>query len=219
MTAAATTPAIPPQAQAATSFGVPHPNPFLERLIRFLMPYFIDLIPDLALARREILETLAAYDGRTRSEVLNAARIIAFSFASLDMLAESRAPELSPAMRLRYASCANGLNRSCQQNERLLAQRLDGPPPGDPPDGDQPDGDQPRPEPRDDMTDPAAEAAIAATNAQIAAYRNRPAAARQQPQPTRATAPEQEATKRLWGQAMVNVLADMGMPVRPVAPR
>jgi hypothetical protein len=31
------------------------------------------------------------------------------------------------------------------------------------------------------------------------------------------SAPEQDQNKRLWGQAMVNILAEMGMPVQPAA--
>ncbi len=105
------------------------PSHFLERLVLSLMPYFAAIIPDPETARVEILETLASYGGRTWSELINAARIIAFSFAALDTLSEAEAPDMSAAMRLRHRGCANNLNRSCQQNEQILAKRLSLDPP------------------------------------------------------------------------------------------
>jgi hypothetical protein len=96
------------------------PSAFLESLIRFLMPFFIGTAVDIDAARAEILVTLDAYAARTRAELLNAARIIAFSMATLDTLTESKAADLSPSMKIRYRGCANGLNRSTIQNEKTL---------------------------------------------------------------------------------------------------
>jgi hypothetical protein len=101
------------------------PSPFLDRLVLFLMPYFLAVAPDHATARSEILETLAAYGARTRAELFTAAQILAFGFSALDVLAEAKTIQEMPApTRLRYRNCANALNRICQQNEKALAKRL-----------------------------------------------------------------------------------------------
>ena len=61
-------------------------SPFMERLLRFLIPYFTDGCANIAAARAEALETLAAYGARTRAELLCAVQIIVFSFAALEAL-------------------------------------------------------------------------------------------------------------------------------------
>jgi hypothetical protein len=100
------------------------PNSFLETIIAFLMPYFIGASRDKREARSEILDTLAAYETRTRAEMLQAAHIIAFGMTTLDVLAEAKTAEMSQSMRLRYRGCANSLNRSTLQTEKALDQRL-----------------------------------------------------------------------------------------------
>ena len=100
------------------------PSAFLDRLILFLLPYFLTVTPDVELARAEIVQTLASYGARTRAEMLSAVQIIAFSFSALDVLAEASMMDTPPVTRLRFHGCANALNRSCQQNERMLARRL-----------------------------------------------------------------------------------------------
>jgi len=210
-----------------------HSSPFLERLIGFLMPYFHDLAPDPAVARAEILETLASYGGRSRSEVINAARIIAFSFSALDILAEAQGMDMSASMRLRHRGCANGLNRSCQQNEQTLARRLARELPAEI---------EPAAEPVNDMPEPLLEDAIRIAEAQIAAHRKRLAATPPPPAPPSdpssstngplppylpsslvspsrtVSAGEQQENTRRWDNTMVNILAEIGMPVQPVAP-
>ena len=99
------------------------PSLFRERMILSLLPYFLPLAANFEEARAEALETLAAYGVRTRAEVINAVRIIAFSFASLDLLGEAQSDDMPPAMRLRYSAHANSLSRSCQQDEKTLAVR------------------------------------------------------------------------------------------------
>ncbi len=101
-----------------------HCNSFLETIIAFLLPYFIAASRDKQEARSEILDTLAAYETRTRAEMLQAAHIIAFGMTTLDVLAEAKTAEMSQSMRLRYRSCANSLNRSTLQTEKALDQRL-----------------------------------------------------------------------------------------------
>ena len=99
-------------------------NPLTERLILFLMPYFLTVTSDRAAAKLEILQTLTDYGARTRSELITAARIIALSFSSLDLLAESKAMEMSPSLRLKYRTCANSLDRTSQRNETALNRSL-----------------------------------------------------------------------------------------------
>ena len=108
------------------------PNSFLETIIAFLMPYFIAASRDKQEARSEILDTLAAYETRTRAEMLQAAHIIAFGLTTLDVLAEAKNAEMSQSMRLRYRGCANTLNRSGQKNEQALNRRLAKDVPGTP---------------------------------------------------------------------------------------
>ena len=100
------------------------PNSFLETIIAFLLPYFSAASRDKHEARSEILDTLAAYETRTRAEMLQAAHIIAFGMTTLDVLAEAKTAEMSQSMRLRYRGCANNLNRSTLQTEKALDQRL-----------------------------------------------------------------------------------------------
>jgi len=220
------------------------PPPFLFTIIAFLEPWFLAAGIDLAAAQTEIVETLASYGTRSRAEIIQAAKIIAFSMASLDTLRDGTAPGLSPSMRLRYRSCANGLDRSSQQNEKALAARLA----------------HARPEaaePIDDVADADAHDAVEAARATIDGYRNRlagrspqptgvhadpvvtrPAAMAPVPQvrgfelpgspmdeppiqdfpwPKVKVSPEaEERTKTMWRDAMIKVLGDMGRPVQPV---
>ncbi|HEX4366369.1 MAG TPA: hypothetical protein VH023_06045, partial [Rhodopila sp.] len=64
----------------------PSYSPFRERLITYLLPYFLPLTSDFDLARQEVLETLDSYGARTRSEMINAMRIIALSFTSMELM-------------------------------------------------------------------------------------------------------------------------------------
>ena len=96
------------------------PNPFLITMIAFLEPYFICAGIDIAATHAEIVETLGSYGTRSRSEILNAAQIIAFGMSTLETLREAKADDMSSSMRVRYRGCANGLNRSGQQNEKNI---------------------------------------------------------------------------------------------------
>jgi hypothetical protein len=188
----------------------PHANPFVERLILFLMPYFLPVAVDPAVARAEILETLGSYGGRTRAEVINAARIIAFSFSALDTLAEATAEDLSASMRLRYKGCANNLNRSCQQNEQNLAMRLA---------CDLPEAIEQSTELVNDVPDHEYQKAVQHAHDEIAAHRDRLDAARSPNLPSRRASTTQQAENdRIWGSVMMEVLSEMGMPVQPAAP-
>jgi hypothetical protein len=140
------------------------PGPFRERLIVYLLPYFMPLTENFDLARAEVLETLASYGARTRSEAINAARIIAFSFSALELLAEAKGGEMSHELRMRYRMCANALDRSSQQIEARLTKSLacDLPAPA-----------EAEADPVNDMPDAEVEAALQHARAQIETYRNR----------------------------------------------
>jgi len=208
------TPAQPSPTQA--NF---RPSIFLENIVRFLMPYFLPVAPSAAEARADILETLATYGVHTRSAMLSAAQAIAFGFATLETLQEAKDPELTPAMRLRYRSCANTLTRSAEKADRFLDyKRLCNAPGAPTPQAAQ----TPPAEPHNDLSDPDAQAAIAFARDQIAQHRNK--AANPKPQaarrasilPTRPglTPQEQEENNRMWGHAMIRALDDLGMPVQ-----
>ena len=93
---------------------------FLDRIILSLLPYFTPIAPDLREARRVVVATLADYPGRTPSQLLESAQIIAYGFTALDSMGDAIA-ESRPPMRLRLRNQANGLNRSKQQCQAALA--------------------------------------------------------------------------------------------------
>jgi CelD/BcsL family acetyltransferase involved in cellulose biosynthesis len=195
------------------------PSPFLETIIHFLMPFFLGTSVDRDAARGEILDTLASYAARTRSELLNAAQIIAFGMSTLDTLAEAKATVMSTSMRLRFRSCANGLNRACKQNETTLDQRLA---------CDLPPVPEPIPDPINDLSDLQALDIVQQAQQKIDTSRDRLAASHPvanahpvaNPKPVASarpiTNPKTDRNKQLWGAAMMDVLNQMGMPVDPV---
>jgi hypothetical protein len=168
------------------------PSAFIESLIRFLLPFFIGTTVDMPAARAEILETLNSYGARTRAETLNAARIIAFSMASLDTLMEAKAADLSPSMKIRYRSCANGLNRSTIQNEKILDRSLGCELPTQP---------DPIPEPVNDVPNADVQDAIEYAQAMLADHRARTSGAQSN---------LQDRNKQLWAGAMIDTLKEMG---------
>ncbi len=177
---------------------------YLEQMIHFLMPYFLAAAADVDAARSEIIETLASYGARARSELLNAAQILAFGMSTLDTLAEAKATEMSPTMRLRFRGCANSLSRSGQQNDKSLATRLG---------CDQPEAVNLIHELADDVPDAQIQETIQQARATIDTRRNRLAAAPAVASPPSSppSSSQKESNKRLWGAAMAQVLADMGM--------
>jgi hypothetical protein len=179
----------------------PRHSPFVEYLIRFLMPYFTVITSDLAAAHEEILETLASYGARSRSEMLNAVQILAFGLSALDVLTEAKAPDLSPSMRLRFRGCANGLNRSCQQNEKNLAKRLA---------CDLPQDSEPGAEPANDMPQARVQETLQHAQAKIDTTRNRLSGARPATTPHPIPASREDSHKRAWGSAMMDALAELG---------
>jgi hypothetical protein len=163
---------------------MPPPPPysaFRERLMTYLLPYFLPLAKDFEQARQEVTETLDSYGARTRAELINAMRVIALSFTSMELLAGTKGTDMPPEMRLQYIRHANSLARTCQQNENALAKRLAADPP--PPElvaapVAEPVAEpapapvaEPAPEPAEDISEAEVEALIQRTHAQIIAYR------------------------------------------------
>lgn len=139
-------------------------SPFLERLIRFLIPFFIGVTADSEAARAEILETLVSYGARTRAELLNAVQTIALGMTSLDMVHHAKTTEMSPSMRLRFIGCANNLTRNSLKQEEMLTKRLA---------CDKPGKTNPQAEPVNDVPDAEAEWTLAEIGVKIEAMRHR----------------------------------------------
>ena len=110
---------------AATPPNAPPPSLLLNRVIRYLLPFFLHLTPDAQAARREVIATLAAYGARTRAELLLAAKIIAFNLSVMDTLCEVKtAEDLSPLLRLRLRACAKTLDQAARASEKALERSL-----------------------------------------------------------------------------------------------
>ncbi len=181
------------------------PNSFLETIIAFLLPYFIAASRDKQEARSEILDTLAAYETRTRAEMMQAAHIIAFGLTTLDVLAEAKTTEMSQSMRLRYRSCANSLNRSTLQTEKALDQRL----------GDElPAAPAEMAEPIDDMRQAEIMAAIQQHKANIITQRPRTTPAKG-PHVATNDPRDQAWDPQLWASAMIESLQQPAAPAQP----
>jgi hypothetical protein len=175
---------------------VSHPSAFLESIIAFLLPYFTTAAKDVRDARNEIIETLESYGTRTRSEMLQAAQIIALGMTTLDVLAEAKTADMSQSMRLRCRGCANGLNRSTLRTEKALDERLA---------YDLPAASETMPEPVSDVPDADLEIAMKHARAAIEAHRsNRVSANRPEPK-----------NDQRWAGAMIDTLKQMGIPVGP----
>ena len=167
-------------------------SPFLERLIRFLIPFFTGVTADSEAARAEILETLVSYGARTRAELLNAVQAIALGMASLDMIHQAKTTEMSPSMRLRFVGCANNLTRNSQKHEEMLNKSLA---------CDKPDKTEPTAETVNDVSDAEAEMTLEEVGAKIASMRHRlfgAAAGKAGNQPDQLP----------WGSPMMAALAD-----------
>lgn len=174
---------------------------FLEAITASLLPYFASAAADIQEARTEIMETLAAYGPRTRTEFLQSARIIALSMTTLDVLAEAKTVEMSQSMRIRFHGCANGLNRSTMQVEKSLDtnQAREAPQPS-----------QPVSETVDDLPDTDPQGATEPARVAIDAHRAAPPATNPRPVTLEAR------NKQLWAGAMMDTLRQMGHPVQPV---
>ncbi len=190
------------------------PGPFLNRLVIYLLPYFLAVTADEENAKAEVLETLASYGARTRAELVKAVQIIAFSFSALDVLAEAKmgGSRLPPTLRLRYLGCANALNRHGEHSEKMLEKRLKCDPAGTA----KPTA-QPAPKPMADLIAdlPEADAEVTMQQTQnvIANYRDRLSAARAAAGPQTAPAPGPNQTRRSPS-AVMQAILEGGIPSR-----
>lgn len=93
-----------------------------QHILAFLIPMFLKAADgDEVSARRAATDFLGSYNPTTDRELLLAAEIIGFSFATLDNLGRSVAdPDLSLSTRLRLRSNANALNRAAERNRQNL---------------------------------------------------------------------------------------------------
>lgn len=119
-------------------------------------------------------------------------QFIVFSFAALETSAEANTPSMSPSMCLRFLGCANNLNRGSQKAEQALAKHL-----------------------TDDVTDGTNTANRPVQIPQSCLITQKPPCPLAQKQPVILTQKEQD--KRLWGAAMTDTPAQMGMPVKPAS--
>ncbi len=185
------------------------PGPFLNRVVIYLLPYFMAVTSDEEKARAEVLETLASYGARTRAELVKAVQIIAFGFSALEVLAEAKAgQQMPPAQRLRYWGCANSLNRHGEHSEKTLEKRLKCDLPG-------PAAATAKPaaEPLNDLPEAGAEVTMQQAQNVIAAYRDRLAAGRAAaaPPPSSAAGPNQP---RRGPSAVMQAIFEGGTPNR-----
>ncbi len=99
-----------------------HPSDILMTLIvAFLAPMFLSASAgDIGFARMAAIETVNAYRLRNQADLVAVAQIIAFGLAALGSLSLSMADDISLSMTLRLRGNANALNRSAEQNRRVL---------------------------------------------------------------------------------------------------
>jgi hypothetical protein len=107
----------------ASSHPLNPANALLHIIGSLLAPIFLDASGgDIALARLAAMATVTAYPATTPADQLAAGQVIAFGLAALGALSRSLADDDPPAMKLRLRGNANALNRSAEQNRRLLGE-------------------------------------------------------------------------------------------------
>jgi hypothetical protein len=104
----------------------PHPsNTLMNLIVTFIAPIFLGVTNgDLTLARMAAIETVNAYTVRNQSDLVAVAQIIASGLAALSSLCLSMGDDISLSMLLRLRGNAVALNRSAEQNRRVLRQPL-----------------------------------------------------------------------------------------------
>jgi hypothetical protein len=106
--------------------STPHPTSLLMTLIvTLLAPTFLGVTAgDLTLARMAAIETINDYRARNNADLIAIAQIIACGLAALGSLSLSMDDDISLSMTLRLRGNAVALNRSAEQNRRVLNQPL-----------------------------------------------------------------------------------------------
>lgn len=94
---------------------------FLDEMVAFLLPLFlVAACGDREAAREAVKSLFASYNVAAEEELRLAAEITSFSFGALDALAKSMVPDLPLNAVLRLRGCANALQRSKNQCQRVL---------------------------------------------------------------------------------------------------
>ncbi|MGD0104918.1 MAG: hypothetical protein ABSC06_12890 [Rhodopila sp.] len=94
-------------------------------IVALLAPMFLGVTAgDVDLARMAAAETINDYRARNHADLIAVVQIIAFGLAALSSLSLSMADEISLAMTLRLRNNANALNRSAEQNRRVLRESV-----------------------------------------------------------------------------------------------
>jgi hypothetical protein len=103
-----------------------HPtNALMSLIVTLLLPTFLGVTAgDIALARMAAIETINDYRARNNADLIAIAQIIACGLAALGSLSLSMDDEISLSMTLRLRGSAVALNRSAEQNRRVLNQPL-----------------------------------------------------------------------------------------------
>jgi hypothetical protein len=116
------TPTRPPSGSATPR----HPGDLLMNLIATLLaPIFLGVAGgDTTLARLAVIEIINDYRARNHADLVAAAQVVAFGLAALGSLSLSMADDLSLSMTLRLRGNAVSLNRSAEQNRRVLREPL-----------------------------------------------------------------------------------------------
>jgi hypothetical protein len=134
--------AIPVKNKTRTQFGryamsnqpaqqrpsiLPKPPSFDDEKVYLVNRIAGDIAPHLALkpedqtnARIMGWNLVAAYSPQTEAEALHAGRIVCLSFAELGLLRDASAPNIAPALKLKYVAAAVSLNRTISESERVL---------------------------------------------------------------------------------------------------
>jgi hypothetical protein len=108
-----------------TTTDQPEANPLLAFIVTLLAPIFLGVTAgDLTLARMAALHTINDYRARNHVDLIAIAQIIACGLAALCSISRSMDDDISLSMTLRLRGNAVALNRSAEQNRRVLQQPI-----------------------------------------------------------------------------------------------
>lgn len=101
-------------------------DPFMDRIVLSLLPFFVTTAASLQDARTAILSALASYGARTEAELVEAGQVLGLGLAALKSLGKSAVEGTSLATRLRLRGNANALVRSKKHCQQALTDSLAG---------------------------------------------------------------------------------------------
>jgi hypothetical protein len=103
----------------------------MNLIVSLFQPMFLKAAAgDIGMARLTAIATVNAYRARNHADLVAIPQIIAFGLCAVGSLGLSMTDDIPPAMALRLRGNANALNRSAEQNRRVLRENLgDDPPP------------------------------------------------------------------------------------------